>query len=180
MVQPVLFATTPLEGIDFAAVYTGSVSLTPEYPAPPFALGTIAEGTDGTIFMYVKSNGTINQFDFVYIDHNYNAYQAVNGTPSGDGFADIIGCSQVAAVATNSLWVALKGNAGLQGNMAAATTQGVQLFTSATAGQLASTSNSSTSPTVSALINGVVVQTTTTVSGPANVTLVWPDVGNRT
>jgi hypothetical protein len=179
MTQPVLFATTPLEGIDFAAVYTGSVSLTPEYPAPPFALGTIAEGSDGTIFMYVKAFATINQFDFVTIDHSYNAYQIAQGTPTGDGFANIVGCAQVAAVATNGLWVAIKGNAGLQGNMAAATAQGVALWTSATAGQLSSTSNSSTSPTVSALLNGVAVQTATTVSGPANVSLVWPDFGNR-
>lgn len=48
------FNTTNSEGVDFSAVFYLN-SATPEYPRPPFAVGTVMKGSDGTEYVYVSS-----------------------------------------------------------------------------------------------------------------------------
>lgn len=48
------FNITNTEGVDFSAVFYLDTAK-PEYPRPPFAVGTVMKGTDGTEYVYVSA-----------------------------------------------------------------------------------------------------------------------------
>lgn len=71
MAQPVFYQTLNMIGIDPTVYYTNLAtqggSVTPEYPAPPFIPGTKAFGSDGSEFIFVQASTSIALTDFVLI-----------------------------------------------------------------------------------------------------------------
>ncbi len=57
MAQPVFYQTMNNVGVDPTLYYTNTASVTPEYPAPPFIVGTQAVGSDGSQCVFARSHG---------------------------------------------------------------------------------------------------------------------------
>lgn len=88
----------------------------PETNQPPFSLGTHVLGTLNTEFVLcvVGTTGSINQYDMVMFDNNYNVQQsssalATNGMAIGFNQNPGIAASQ-ASVTVNFCWIALRGD----------------------------------------------------------------------
>src|SRR5690348_2028567 len=62
----VIYSTTNEAGIDINSVFMLS-SGTPEYPAPPFIVGTPAWGTDGSEWVYCTASITITAGSVVVV-----------------------------------------------------------------------------------------------------------------
>lgn len=113
---------TPISllGVDFTQTST----------TPLFKLGTYVQCDNGDAFQYCRAAGTITQYDFVRItDSNYSVGALVTpdqAIPSG------VGCSQVAAVLNDYLWVCRKGS--FVGRLAGNCVLNVKLYMTGTAG----------------------------------------------
>lgn len=151
MAQPSAYSTLNQSGIDPTIYYAVSASTTPEYPAPPFLIGSMCLGNNGSEFVFVQASTTINLGDFLAIT---NANQANSLTSTN--VISSLGCKigMAGTVVAGSLtyipaqayfWAASRGES-MSGNAGTATTAGtpVQLFTSATAGAVTSVTTSST------------------------------------
>lgn len=154
------FSTLPLDGIALNICNTYS-SLAPEYPQLPFVLGTVTLGEDGSKWVYAKPAGIYAIGTVGYFDTSWN-FTAITTTNAAGISGQKIGVmSQVANVTTptsltyDGVWVQTDGLCpAIQ--VAATTTANAQLYTSATAGQLTSTSSSNVA------LNGII---NTTVGG---------------
>lgn len=150
MTQPAFFGTTPQEGVDFTAYYNVSASLTPETPAPPFAIGTMFEGNNGSEFIFVQASTSIALGDFVAIQNGFqanslNSTNVISSLGCRIGLAGATVAGSVTYIPAGAyFWCAIRGGS-LSGNAASALTAGtpVQLFTSATAGAITSVTTSS-------------------------------------
>ena len=153
------FSTLNKEGVNLAIVNTINTTVNPEYPAVPFAYGDITEGLDGSRWVYAKpaSNyaiGTVGYFDTSW---NFTAITTTNaGGISGQkiGVMSQVAATVAAPTSTNyeGLWVQIDGLCpAIQ--VAASTSANAQLYTSATAGQLTSTSSGNVA------LNGIILTT---------------------
>lgn len=98
-----------------------------------FALGTMSESDDGTVWQYVQASGAINIYDFVAITETYTAAQATNALLTV-AKPMAVGCAQVAFATSEYGWVVRQGT--FTGNLIAATAANVKLLSVATAGHL--------------------------------------------
>lgn len=156
------FATTPLEGVNLAVCLTYNATQNPEYPGLPFAFGTTVEGLDGSLWVFAKPAGAYAIGVVGYLDTSWN-FTALTSTNAAGVSGQLVGvlsqCASVtaspSATVYDGVWIQLSGLCpAIQ--VAATTTANAQLYTSATAGQLTSTSTSNVA------LNGVVI---TTVGG---------------
>lgn len=146
MAAPTTWNTSPQSGVDVTTYYAGiSASLTPETPAPPFAVGAIMTGNQGTEFVFVQASTTIALGDFVAIQNGFFATSLTNTNVISSlgcqiGMAATVVAQSVTLIPAGAFfWAAIRGSS-LSGNAATATTAGapVQLYTTATAGAIAS------------------------------------------
>ncbi len=179
MAQPVTYQTLSNVGVDPTQYYAVSASATPEYPAPPFTVGTRAFGSDGSEFVFVQASTSISLTDFVAINiaqapAPYQANSITNTNVassllSGFGSSGLVVKGSVSFIPAGAFfWAATKGQflpATTSGGLAT-TAGGVTLYTSATAGVLTSVTTSSS---LAAAFHGIICVNSLTVSIPASI-----------
>jgi hypothetical protein len=163
------YSTANMLGANLTMVYTPSTDLVPFTggDSPPFAVGQMTVGTDGSEWTFVLATANIAQYDWVGVDEDYDAAPLTKAM-ADDGW--IIGVAQVAIASGSYGWVCTKG-ANVSGNVAASTAADSALYTSSVAGTLKYTG----SLTLQTKIDGVVAVTAkNTVAGATEVLLTWP------
>lgn len=161
------FATETKSGIALNVCTTLNTAQNPEYPALPQALGTRVEAVDGAVYVYCKPAAAYAIGTVVYLDTSWNATAVTTTNAAGISGQAIGVFSQVASVtasptATNydGVWTQIAGGCpAIQA--AASTSANAQLYSSATAGQLTSTSSSNVA------LNGIVLTTAVGSGGAA-------------
>ena len=183
-----IYSTSNAEGVDVNAVFMLDTS-TVEYPRPPFGVGTIAWGTDGSSWVYCTASITIATGSAVLISNTPGSWSvALTGgatvatAPTGTLVGVVTGSTGTMFVPAPSgtqtgafFWVQRAGNtANLK--TAASTTKNAQLYSSATVGGSLSSTAGGAATTYQ--INGVVVSIATgSAAGPNSAILNWPVVG---
>jgi hypothetical protein len=161
------YSISPLEGIDYTAVYAVSSS-TPELPAAPFLPGTHSLGTNGSEYVFIKASTALAKWQAVSVDLTEAA--AVPLTIALNITQPVIGIVQGTAVAAASYgWVAIRGN-----NIAVLAKKGSLAPNNTSVNPLGKLYVSSTSPgtltttsvRTSAYVAGIVL-TTSSTSGMA-------------
>lgn len=164
------FTTSSKEGVNLAICTTIDTVNKIDVPALPFVLGDFVLGLDGSEWIYAQpaSNyaiGTVGYFDTSW------KFTALTSTNAASVSGQKVGVmSQVASVTASpttsnydGVWVQVSGGCpAIQG--AASTSANAQLYTSATAGQITSTSSGNVA------INGIIL--TTAVGGGGAATAV--------
>jgi len=189
MAAAAIYSTQNMEGVDINSVFYLDTS-TPEYPRPPFGVGTRAFGTDGSDWTYCTASITIGAGKVVIISDVPGSWSvaliggATIGTAPTGQLLGVVGGSQgrmfvgaPSGTQTGSFfWVQRAGNA--QGiDCAASTTKEALLFSSATVGGRVS-STAGGSGTTYSLIGVVVSQATGSTAGPNTAVLNYPVVGS--
>lgn len=124
------------------------------------ALGTIAYGTNSTVWIYVKAGAAITQYQWVTID---SAFNALAGTDTNANLGYRIGFAQIAFASADYGWVALSGM--IKVYALSGVTSNAALYTSPTTGTLATVTSGTTK------IKGIVLSATAgTASGTSNTT----------
>lgn len=185
-----IYSTTAQEGIDINNVFTLSPQ-TPEYPAPPFIVGELAWGTDGSEFIYCKASVSLAAGSVVVlspIPGNGAALPIGGGTiaataaPVGQLVAVVGGGTGTVAVPAvvspqiaNYFWAQ---RAGIAPNVrsAAGATANAPLFSSATVGGIVGSAAGGAGTTYQ--VNGIVItQAVGSTAGPNTAVLNYPVVG---
>lgn len=187
MAQPVFYQTLNMEGVDPTLYYTNLAtaggSVTPEYPAPPFLVGTQAFGSDGSQFMFVQASTSISLTDFVviaggstagypgYLANSVTTTNVAASTAAYLGSSGLVLKQSVSFIPAGAYFWALT-----RGQFVPATTSGT--FLTASAGNTTGlyTSANNTSGTLTSTITstggafaGIIVVNSLTVSIPASV-----------
>lgn len=168
------YNTLNTSGIDYTVVFDLN-SQTPEYPNPPFVVGTISIGSSGTEYVYCQTTTAVALNAAVVIDPTYTATATANsatvqfGAPVGVSGAVVTAIS--GTVTKRYFWAARKGYVPVLAAAAAVTY--TQLRTTATAGALDDVVAGATVYPV----NGIVFTTTPTGSGSFNAFLNYPVLG---
>lgn len=139
------YVTNGPAGANLTKLTTGT---TTDGEGSEFALGTPADGTDGSRWVYVQAGAAITQYSWVAIDENF---QAVMGTKALADAGHQVGFAQIAFADNDMGWVAVHAPGNITARALASCAADVQLYTSGTAGALDDTSASQT------LIRGVVL-----------------------
>jgi hypothetical protein len=153
----VTYSTSNMLGVNVAQIFTPSTDLYPYTGVVPFALGQVAVGTDGSLWVYVLAGENIDQYDAVSIDTDFTALQDDNTEAAkGNKFGV---ASQVAIPEASYGWVQTRGKTTVftLGGTANAT----RLVSSATAGAL------DDSTTVGTIIKGIVTTASNTLTTKA-------------
>lgn len=149
MASPTSFNTLNKEGVDVTVVYTMTASTTPETPSPPFAVGDVAEGMFGARWVFVQASTSVTFNDWVAIKGSMQANSltttniaAAGGVQLGvaPGATASNGGTNATMTAGTYFWAQVQGSQVAANGIAATSTSNVDLFTSATAGILTSTS----------------------------------------
>ncbi len=185
-----MYSTTTMEGVDINSVFYLDTKTYPEYPAPPFAKGQTAFGTDGSHWVYCTASITIGAGKVVLISDVPGSWSVatiggatVGTAPTGQllglmgGSNGLLFAGAPSGTQTGAFfWVQRAGNA--QGiDCAASTTKEALLFSSATVGGRVSSTAGGTGTTYS-LIGIVVSQATGSTAGPNTAVLNYPVVGS--
>ena len=164
------YSTLNLEGVNLALCTTVNTSVNPEYPALPFAFGTLTLGLDGSEWIYAKpaapyAVGTVGVFDTSWNFTNITVANAL--TTSGQKVGVM---SQVASITTptttnyDGVWVQVSGLCPAI-NVAASASANAQLYPYAV--DSARTITAMTGPTaVGAAGNAYVITATSAPSYP--------------
>jgi hypothetical protein len=120
--------------------------------AGKFALGDIASGDKGSLWMYVQASTTIGQYDFVGVDEDYKA-NPLTSTAAAAGH--VVGAAQIAVPISEYFWLALQGRGNINGKVASSCAADVALYTTTTAGVLDDSATATQT-----LVEGVVIVTT--------------------
>jgi hypothetical protein len=182
-----IYTTLNQEGVDINQVFLLDPK-TPEYPNPPFGVGTQAFGTDGSAWVYATASITIAAGSAVLLSSTPGNWSValvggatVATSPIGQ-LVGIVGGSQGSMVVpapsgtqTGSFfWVQRDGNAPNVRTLAS-TTKNVQLYGTATAGGVLSSSGGGAATTYQ--VNGIVISVATgSAAGPNSAVLNWPTV----
>lgn len=149
-----------------AGANTAATTTTKEH-----ALGTMAEGSDGTKWIYVVSSGAITQYQAVGINEDYDAYSLTRTLAAQ---SDQVGFAQVAFGSGEYGWVAIKGS-NIKVRVKASCLADAQLYTTASAGVLDDASSTS-----ALKIDGVVLVSSagTAATGAAGIEIkaAWPAI----
>lgn len=165
------YANGPALGVNFSQIYTTSTSLYPYPQSVPFTVGQLAEGTDGSKWIFVKFGvGGVTGLGYVCVyDEDFLAVMMSN---SVGAIGDKIGVATAAALVDNYGWLQVYGTCD-DIHVLASCNPNVQLASTTTAGALDDTV---TTPTKN--INGIVLTTARAASeGNAPGVLNWPVVG---
>lgn len=119
----------------------------------------IAEGSSGSVWVYVQASGAIDQYDVVTIDEDGTA-RAITDAVAAAGDGHRVGAAQVAFADNEYGWVAVAGS-DVKVNVAASCNADALLWTTAVAGTLDDASASAGNIT----IRGIATVTTATASG---------------
>lgn len=180
MASPTNFNTLNKEGVDVSVIYTVSASLTPETPAPPFAIGDVAEGLQGAKWIFVQASTSISPNDWLQITYQNqaNSLTSVNVVSSlgclfgvAPGATAGNGGTNPAILAGTYFWAQVQGNNVAANAIGASTVSNATLFTSLTAGIVTSVSSTS-----SVNLAGLVM-TASATANPQTFQLTWPRVG---
>ena len=137
------FVTQSIEGVNLTTLYTAydqtaaiSSTNTVDNPGPPFAVGTEVVATDGSIWLFVKFTGGVNQYDVVTIDPATGSAAQILGGGAAENTKKRVGFYQnsTAAVANNYGWVMVSGVPTI--NVLGGCLKAVQLYTTDTSGKL--------------------------------------------
>src|SRR6266853_2106289 len=192
MSQPVFYQTLNMVGVDPTLYYTNlataGASVTPEYPAPPFIVGTRAFGSDGSEFVFVQASTSIGLTDFVVITPGtvgagtYKANSVTNNNATSANIAlastGMVLMQSVTLIPAGAMfWACTKGEflpATTSSTTGISTNGGaVILYTSSSPGQLTSLPSVATSAGVTGFA-GFAVISSVSLSIPASVV---PPVG---
>jgi len=133
------------------------VDLSQTHTTAKFAVGTFAEGGDGSKWLYVKANSAVTQYMWVGIAKDFTMNP---GTKAHLDAGRKPGIAQVAFAANEYGWVAVKGgNDGIKVRAKNSCQPSVALYSTATAGYVDDTAASQT------LLNGLVLTDTSTSTG---------------
>ncbi|HET9285695.1 MAG TPA: hypothetical protein VFR24_27400 [Candidatus Angelobacter sp.] len=184
-----LYSTSTKEGVDINAVFIKDTN-TPEYPAPPFGVGELAWGTDGSEWVYCTASISIAATSVVLVDPHPGSWSVsliggatVATAPTGQ-LVGIVGGSigSLAVPAPTGtqtgtfFWVQRAGNIP-NVKCAASTTKNAQLYSSATVSGQVSSSAGGAGTTYQ--INGLVISVATgSVAGPNTAIANYPVVGS--
>jgi hypothetical protein len=161
------FTTSSKEGVNFAICNTIDTVKNPELPALPFLLGDFVLGLDGSEWFYAEPAANYAIGTVGYLDTSWK-FTAITTTNAAGVSGQKVGVMSQAASTTASptstnydgVWVQVSGGCpAIQA--AASTTANAQLYTSATAGQLTSTSSGNVA------VNGVILTTAVGSGGAA-------------
>jgi len=139
----VSYTTQSIEGVDLTAIYTAydqtaatSATNVPENPGPPFKVGTEVVCTDGSIWVFAKASGGINQYDVVMMDVLYSSVKQILGGGASEVTKLRIGFYQnaTALVSGNFAWFMVSGVPTI--NVLASCAKAAQLYTTDTSGKL--------------------------------------------
>lgn len=119
----------------------------------------VAEGSSGSVWVYVQASGAIDQYDVVTIDEDGTA-RAITNTVAAAGDGHRIGAAQIAFADNEYGWVAVAGS-DIKINVAASCNPDAILWTTATDGTLDDASASASN----LKITGIATVTTATASG---------------
>lgn len=156
------FSTIGVEGVNLAQTQSPS-STTPEYPGPSFSLGQKVIAVDGSEYIFALAPSTVTLGQVGYLDTSWNFTPLTSTNAAGVSGQLVAVASQVGIPATNYGWVQTKGLCpAILG--AASTGANAQLYTSATAGQITTTSGGNVA------LNGIIL--TTAVGGGGAATAV--------
>lgn len=137
------YTTQSIEGVNLGAIYTAydqtaaiSSTNTPDNPGPPFTVGTEVVATDGSIWVFAKASGGINQYDVVMMDVAYSSVKQILGGAAAEVTKLRIGFYQnaTALVANNYAWFMVSGIPTI--NVLGSCAKAVQLYTTDTSGKL--------------------------------------------
>jgi hypothetical protein len=134
-----------------------------------FALGTRAQGNNGTVWMYCQASTTLTQYDCSVIDSSFKA-NPITTALTTEGAS--IGFPQVAVPITEYFWAALEGRT-VNIRVASSCAANVPLYTTATAGVL-------DDAVANNLMNGIKIVTTqgsTTGLAGTPAYVVYPSAG---
>lgn len=154
-----IFSTLNLEGVDLSTAFTLSTS-TPEYPNPPFVLGTEVLGAANSAWVYATASGAVTAGDVCVITKLFSALP-VTSAIAATCFGFRLATSQVTVTTGQYSWYQWSGVATTPGvNVTSAIAPNVQLYTTATAGRLGVIATASS-------ITAVGIVTTTTSASTA-------------
>lgn len=144
--------TSNVLGVDFTKTLNISTA-TPEYPGGQFTLGMMADGVDGSRYMYVRANAAaIALGSACFVDINNNAVAILTSNAVAAAGQRVGVASQTAFAQLDDGWLQIDGICPAL-NVAASTTANTQLYSSTVAGVLTSTASGNS------LVNGVVLTT---------------------
>lgn len=165
------YAVSGTLGENFAAIYTPSSTLYPyQNDFPPFAVGQVGTGTDGSHWVFVKfGTGGVTGIGYACVfDEDFLAVMMSN---SVGALGDKIGIPQAAALINNYGWLQVYGTSD-NVQVSALAAANVPLASTVTAGQL---DDAVANPTKN--ISGLVLTTTRgATDGLAPAELNWPTV----
>lgn len=186
MASPVFYQTLNMVGVDptifYVDIWTPGASIDPVYPAAPFIPGTQAFGSDGSQFVFVQASTSISLTDFVIIGAGTtpNPYMA-NSVTSTVVTPSLAPSPPIALAATGLIlkqsvsyipagamfWACTKGNFIPASNsyVGGLATGNVALYTTTTAGALATSSVTSDG----AQFSGITVISSLSISIAASV-----------
>jgi len=148
------FTLTPFAGAAFATAYP-AVDVLIEAPRPPFAVGTMGLGSDGTEWVFCIAGGTIAAKDTVLITPATMTANAITSTLGRAAVGNWVGVAGAAATVGQFIWVCRSGY--LTGvNVATSAAAFTVMHDSATAGRLTTTTGAGTT----AAVVGIVAQAT--------------------
>ena len=167
-----IFGIANREGTDLttSGVFTLSTS-TPEYPAPPFTIGTICPTSNEGEAVYATASTAVTQYDACQITYLYSA-TPITSTIAATQRGAVVGFALQTMTTGQYGWFQIGGVATI-GTVATATANGL-LYTSATAGKL--TSVLATGSTVQ-IVGVSMMVTSTTTNGTAQLAGPTPYVG---
>lgn len=123
-----------------------------------FRLGAEHVTPTGDIYVYVKGNATIAQYEYVKISQDGNfTITSMTTTTNPSTEPAMVGCAQVAFTSSLYGWVVVRG--AHTGKFAASCVQDVKIYTTATAGVV--------DDTATTLVNGLKLLTTITSAAAA-------------
>lgn len=161
------FSISNMEGVNVSQFTTVSAS-TPEYPNPPFAVGTTTAGNNGTWWMYVQASAAVTA-TFACVISTTHTIQHLTTTTGLRGL--LVGFPSIDIPSGSYGWVQVKGPASVQ--VLASAVANTRLNTTATAGAMDDDGTASTKEVL-----GIALTTTRAASqGPAPAMLNWPAVG---
>jgi hypothetical protein len=136
-----------------------------------FALGQLAKGDNGTVWIYVKASSAIKQFDCCSIDENYNAASLTNANAK-KGYK-VGWAQQSGGIASASFgWLAMTGS-GFQGRVKGILNHSSKVYSPATSSGSAGVLR--TSATGRIKIQGIVTVTTSSGSNKSpELEAAWP------
>jgi hypothetical protein len=156
----VTYSTSNMLGVNVAQTYPTSSDLYPyQNPDAPFAVGQVATGTDGSVWVFVLAGEEISQYDAVAIDEDFLVLQL---TSTEAALGQKFGVASQTAIAKDAYgWVQVRGVTTVF--TLGGTANNTRLVSSATAGALDDTT------TVGTIIKGIVTTTSNTLTTKAAV-----------